>query len=122
VARFVGSQAMNIFHGYSLGGKWQGDNFGGYPIRADLEDGTRVTLGVRPENVMLADEGIAGRVMNVTPFFPERYRQVEVRGGGEHWTLNVPIDHDVAVGSTITCALDENALHYFDTQSGDRIG
>jgi multiple sugar transport system ATP-binding protein len=122
VARFVGGQAINIFQGYSLEGKWQGDNFGGYPIRADLEDGTRVTLGIRPENVRLADEGVAGRVVSVVPFYSRRYCQVEVRGGGESWTLNVPIERQVAVGSTVTCALDEARLHYFDPQTGNRIG
>jgi len=122
VARFVGTQAMNTFQGYSLEGNWQGDNFGGYPIRADLEDGTRVILGVRPEHVRLAEKGVAGRVMAITPFYPERYRQVDVQGGGECWSLNLPIDHDVKVGSTLTCALDEAYLHYFDTQTGSRIG
>jgi ABC-type sugar transport system ATPase subunit len=122
VAQFVGGQAMNIFQGYSLEGRWQGDNFGGYLIRTDLEDGTRVTLGVRPENVRLADEGVAGRVVDVTPFYSRRYRQVEVQGGGERWALNLPIDHDVKVGSTVTCALDEAYLHYFDARSGSRIG
>jgi ABC-type sugar transport system ATPase subunit len=122
VARFVGGQAMNIFQGYCLRGKWQGDNFGGYPIRVDLEDGTPVSLGVRPENVRLADEGVAGRVVGINPFYSGRYCQVDVQGGGERWMLNIHIDHDVKIGSAITCALDGAYLHYFDTRSGSRIG
>lgn len=126
VARFIGQRAINCFPGYAIGGRWRGDNFGGYPIRGDLPDGTRVTLGIRPEFVRVADadaEGsVPGRVTHVTTYFSERYRLVEVRGGGETWSLTVPYEREVSPGTTLPCVLDDGGISYFDTQTGVRIG
>ncbi len=122
VATFVGTPPINLFPGRVENGHWYGENFGGYDIRHDLPDGTRVTMGVRPESVRLVDEGTPGVVDSVTPFFAERYQLVTVRLGKESWSLTVPLDRRIEVRSTIHCELDANALLYFDTEKGTRIG
>jgi multiple sugar transport system ATP-binding protein len=122
VATFVGSPPMNLFRGLIEKGMWQGENFGGYPVRKDLPDGTRVTAGVRPESIHLSKEGIYGVVEEVTPFFAERHQLITVHLAGEQWLLVAPFDQPVEVGSTIQCTLDPESVLYFDTKTGQRIG
>jgi ABC-type sugar transport system ATPase subunit len=122
VATFVGTPHINLFHGHVQDGHWLGDNFGGYPIRTDLPEGARVTLGVRPEFVHLSSQGTPGVVDSVTPFFAERYQLVSVHLGRERWSLVAPLDEPIVVGSTIQCALDAESLLYFDSEKGTRIG
>lgn len=122
VATFVGTPTINLFDGYVESDRWYGDNFGGFPIRPGLSDGSRVTLGVRPENVHLVEGGIAGVVDQVTPYLAERYQLLEVWLGRERWQLTVPLNAQVEWGSTIYCGIDLDYVHYFDTETGTRIG
>jgi multiple sugar transport system ATP-binding protein len=123
VATFLGTPTINLFDGRIERGHWRGDNFGGCPVRGDLEDGSRVTVGIRPESIRLTEDGAATTVESVTPYFSERHVVVEVRAGRERWTLQLPFETAVpSVGETIRCALDDDALLFFDTVSGRRIG
>ena len=47
VATFVGVPTINLFEGHVENHHWQGVEFGPYPVRADLADGTSVIVGVR---------------------------------------------------------------------------
>jgi multiple sugar transport system ATP-binding protein len=122
VATFIGTPLMNEFAGHVIDGHWQGENFGGYPIRHDLESGTAVTLGIRPENIRLASDGVAAVVDQVTPFFAERFKLLDVHLGGEDWQITVPLDEQIEVGSTICCELDPAGILFFDTKTGRRVG
>jgi hypothetical protein len=42
--------------------------------------------------------------------------------GREHWSVTAPLNQHIELGSTIYCALNDDALLYFDTESGTRIG
>ena len=122
VATFVGTPIINLFRGHAESGHWYGENFGGYPVRTDIPDGTYVTMGVRPEFVRLASEGTPGVVDSVMPYFAERHYLVAVHLGREHWSLTAPLNERVEVGSTVRCTLDADALLYFDTERETRIG
>jgi ABC-type sugar transport system ATPase subunit len=122
VGSFVGTPLMNEFPGRVVDGMWQGRNFGGYDIRHDLESDTRITMGIRPENIRLVSEGVPAVVDQVTPFFAERYNLVDVGFDKEHWQLTVPLDDHVEVGSTVHCDLDRNSILFFDTRTGARVG
>ncbi|MEL7235361.1 MAG: ABC transporter ATP-binding protein [Chloroflexota bacterium] len=126
VATFIGTVPMNLFPGFAISGQWKGDSFGGYDIRGDLEEGTRVTMGVRPEHIMLAgahdDNVAAGEVKAVTPYFAERYQLLEVRGNGENWLMHVPPDYPVRPKDTVRCAIAPDNLRFFDPVSEKRIG
>jgi ABC-type sugar transport system ATPase subunit len=122
VATFIGSPPMNLFPGRIENGHWYGENFGGYPVRRDLLDGTRVTAGIRPEHLHLVSEGTYGVVEQVTPFFAEHHQLVNVHLAGEQWSFYVPLDQYIEVGSTIQCAPDPASILYFDTQTEQRIG
>lgn len=122
VATFVGTPGINLFEGFVIDAHWKGENFGGYRVRGDLEDGTRVTLGVRPESVLLDTDGVACQVEEAIPFFAEHRQLVEVRGGRERWHFFVPLEMQVKAGDTLHCALDPAGLLYFDSKTGKRIG
>lgn len=123
VGGFVGTPLMNEFAGEIVDGHWQGHNFGGYAIRTDLPTGTKITLGIRPEYVRLANEdGVPAVVDNVTPFFAERYQLVEVHLDRDEWRLTVPLETHIEIGSTIHCTLDPAGILFFDTKTGMRVG
>jgi ABC-type sugar transport system ATPase subunit len=122
VAGFIGTPLINEFQGHVDDGHWQGKNFGGYPIRHDLPSGAAVTMGIRPEYVHLAAEGVPAVVVQVTPFFAERFQLVNVHQNKEYWSLKVPMDVQISIGSTVHCTLDPEGLLFFDAKTGKRIG
>jgi multiple sugar transport system ATP-binding protein len=123
VATFIGTPIMNLFSGKVQDGRWQGVNFGGYVLRRDLENGARVTLGVRPAHVKLVDIGGAPAVVEqVVPHFTERYQLVTVTQNREQWTLTLPPDQPLEAGKLVYCDLDPAGILYFDTRTGQRIG
>jgi multiple sugar transport system ATP-binding protein len=122
VAGFIGTPPINFFRGRIEDGLWQGENFGAFPVRKDLPDGTQVTGGVRPEHVHPVKQGVYAVVDQVTPFFAEHYQLVSVHLGGESWMLTAPADQTIEVGSTIQCTFDPSDMLFFDTRSGIRIG
>ncbi len=122
VATFIGTPIMNLFPGHVENGCWHGENFGGYPIRNDLPDGTKVTAGIRPEYIHLASDGTYGVVEQAVPYFAERHQVITVHLAGERWSFVVPLHETIEVGSTIRCALDPAGLLFFDSKTGQRIG
>lgn len=123
VGGFIGTPLMNEFRGRAVDGRWQGRNFGGYPIRRDLERDARITLGIRPERMRLVPQGgIPALVERVTPFFAERFQLLELALDRERCRMTVPPDVQVTVGSTIHCEPDPDGLLYFDTLRGHRVG
>jgi ABC-type sugar transport system ATPase subunit len=121
VGGFIGMPLLNTFAGEVVEGHWQGANFGGYPIRRDLE-GARIVMGVRPEHVRLVSEGVPAEVERITPFFAERYKLVSVYNGREDWQLTIPMEEALEVGATVHCALDPDTLLFFDFRTGQRVG
>ena len=122
VAGFVGTPPINFFEGEIMSNHWQGENFGPFPGRKDLPEGTKVTAGVRPEHIHLAQEGVYGVVDQITPFFAEHYQLVAVHLGSEHWMLTAPSNETIEIGSTIRCTFNLEDTLFFDTRTGIRIG
>lgn len=122
VASFIGANPINLFPGRADDGRWYGENFGGFALRRDLPNGTRVIAAVRPENVYLQPGGVYGVVDRVLPLFAERCQLITVHLAGEQWSLVAPLDQPVEVGSTIQCALQPETLLFFDAATGQRIG
>lgn len=122
VAQFIGTPSINIFRGKIISHRWQGVNFGGFPVRGDLPDGKEILVGIRQENIRLADDGIPAQVSEVTPYFAERFQSVEVEAKGESWTVRLPPEVSIQRGEMLRCALDPNELLFFDPVTGRRIG
>jgi multiple sugar transport system ATP-binding protein len=122
IAEFIGVPPMNRLEGTVQDGIWQGENFGGYPIRSDLSPGAPVTLGIRPEGVLLGSGGSLGKVEQITPFFRARRNLIELSGAGERWIAWSPMEIKLEIGEILKCDLDHESIHYFDPGSGRRIG
>ena len=122
VATFVGTPTINLFEGVVRDHHWQGRTFGGFPVRSDLSDGTALLMAVRAEHVLFAPDGALGRVELATPFFESRRTELTVSGNGETWTMFTPPEEGFRPGSPITCALNPEALLYFDPKTGRRMG
>lgn len=122
VAQFIGVPLINTFRGHARSHLWQGVNFGGFPLRADLPEGADVVLGVRQEHVILSDDGVEVRVESVTPFYAERFQSVEVSARGESWTVRLPPDYPVERGDLLRCKLVEDGILFFDAKTERRIG
>jgi len=122
VAQFVGVPTINTFKGQAQDGHWQGENFGGFPFRADYPNGTPITLAIRPQYFTLAPDGVPCVIQNIFPYLAERFQLLEVWIGGEHWSMAFPLEMKFERGETIYCHMNpENAL-YFDTETGVRVG
>ncbi len=122
VATFIGSPPINLFKGSNQNGVWQGKNFGGYPLRRDLPDGSKVTAAIRAEHMCLKEGGTPGVVEQVVPMLAERLQFITLHLAGETWTISVPLDQHIETGSTVYCGLQESELLFFDTATGVRIG
>ncbi len=122
VAAFIGSPPINLFKGRSENGHWQGENFGGYPLRRDLAEDTKVTAAIRAEHMHIQEGGVPGVVEQVIPMLAERHQLVTVHLAGETWTLTAPLEPHIEIGSTIYCGLQTDELLFFDTKTGVRIG
>jgi ABC-type sugar transport system ATPase subunit len=122
VAMFVGVPTINLFEGRVRGHRWQGENFGPYPVRGDILDDTKVIVGVRSESFMQSDDGVAATVSEAVPYFAERRQVVELEAGRERWKLTLPLEPIYHPGDTIRCQPDRDAVLFFDAVTGSRIG
>jgi sn-glycerol 3-phosphate transport system ATP-binding protein/multiple sugar transport system ATP-binding protein len=123
VAGFMGMPAMNFFDGVLVeeAGRWfieaKGD------VRAELDaarfagalsPGRRVTVGVRPHDVRLGDEGIAVEVSIIEALGMESFAHGEL--GGASFVARVEADAGVKKGDRIQVAFA--TVHLFDAESG----
>ena len=147
VAGFIGSPAMNFVDGTIVSGDSpqfvaEGDAFT-FSIPASLAErvqgleGHPLTLGIRPEDVSVAPESgptiFAGESTIVHPPItaPARLDLVEALGnevfvyatiGPYGITARVAPQPLPRLGEPITLAFDLAKSHFFDRQSGDRVG
>jgi len=128
VADFLGSPSMNFLEGdlresegvptLDLGAS-DHDVPGKY--RSDMKTyvGERVALGVRPENVTLADEGYPASVNVVEPQGEKTVLELDL---GDHIIkASVEPDTEVTTDEDVRVAFDRAKLHYFDLRTGDSL-
>jgi multiple sugar transport system ATP-binding protein len=124
VAEFIGTPPINRFRGRAEDGHWQGEHFGGFALRSDLEPGSPVILGIRAEHIQRVGEGagVAAVVEEVEPHLAERLQRLIVRAGGEQWRMSIPLEPLTRVGEIIHCAFSPQEVLFFDARNGVRIG
>ncbi|MFC6976619.1 ABC transporter ATP-binding protein [Halomicroarcula sp. GCM10025709] len=136
VAGFLGSPSMNFLEGVlerTGSGKLQldlGSDTHSVPDEYDdaaLADylGERVTLGIRPENIALNQDGVPANV------HPATVQVVEPQGektvleleldSGESIKAAVNPDTEVTIGDDVNLRFDRDSLHYFDPQTGESL-
>jgi multiple sugar transport system ATP-binding protein len=125
VAGFIGSPAMNFVEGrLSLNGGAAFVGQGGLrlplPVVPAAKDGQPVTLGLRPEHLTLADDGIPAEVVVVEPTGPEV--QVNARlASGEEIVAMFRERHPFRPGDKIGLKPLGNHVHVFDGETGKRL-
>jgi len=126
VAQFIGSPAMNIVPGTvrradgrayveAEGARW--------PIgAAHAEEGRSVSLGVRPEHLVLANgrsDGVPGEVVVVEPTGAETELLVKV--GAAQITLVSAGRPQARPGDKVNVSVEPGAAHLFDQATGQRL-
>ena len=128
VAQFIGSPSMNVFTGSlrrdgvatvveALGALWPVAGTGGG------KPGQSVSYGIRPGDLVLADAGIAARVVVVEPTGAETELLLEVGQGSDTTKLTLVMHGrtDARPGDTVHLAIDGSRAHVFDGTSGQRL-
>jgi multiple sugar transport system ATP-binding protein len=118
VATFLGSPRMNL-----LDATREGDVLACGPFRLPAPERTlprEVTVGVRPEGVVLADEShpsaASMEVAIAEPLGAETH--LVLRGGGVELRARTPGFDPRPPGSTVRVALDPSRIYYFDPAKG----
>jgi ABC-type sugar transport system ATPase subunit len=118
VAAFIGTPPMNLLPATLEGGRVTVAG-ASLPVAFPDGPGRPVTLGVRPGDLRLADEGIPARVEFVEDFGDSSIVNLEV--GGERVKLRAGELPAVREGENVHVAFDPAAAHLFDRESGQRI-
>ena len=116
VATFIGAPSMNLLVADRSDGAI---TLGPQRLPGPAGNG-KVRLGVRPEHLMLAEDGIPMQVKVVEPTGAET--MVFLRFEGQDVTAVFRERHSFAPGETIHLKPDPNNIHVFDADSGQRLG
>ncbi len=126
VAGFIGSPAMNLLDLRVVDG---GVEFGDttYPVSRWVlgeADDRRVTVGVRPEDLELAEHGLATEVDLVEELGADAYIYGRTTVGGEEHQIIVRTDgrRPPAKGATVHISPRHGGIHLFSTHTGGRLG
>ena len=120
VAGFIGSPAMNLIEGVVQGGEVLADDMRlPVPAQDGLTEGRRVTWGIRPEHLSLADDGFPVTVAVVEPTGSETH--VVARAGAREMVAVFRERHPFRPGDAIRLAPEPRLVHLFDTATGERI-
>lgn len=119
VARSVGTPPMNL-----LAGEVSGDtavlDAGGHrlPLVAPkVEDGQRVQFGIRPEDVVIADNAPAsGRVFDVENHGVIKILTIET--GGQHIHATVSAQMKIGIDETVNFSWKPEKVLFFDPKTG----
>jgi multiple sugar transport system ATP-binding protein len=123
VARFIGAPSINVLEGVVEGRaalRTRGGQSLPLPAGAGVESGRELSVGVRPEHLVLsADGALAGTVSVVEHLGHETYVYVDTADG----RLCALADRALrlAPGAAVALAPAAEALHLFDCASGRRI-
>lgn len=122
VAGFIGSPAMNFLSGKIESGRFVTDGGVVFPDEAPkgAAEGGRVVMGLRPEHMSIADDGIQAEVILVEPTGSETQVLVHLSGGQ---AITCVLRERIAAhpGDFITLKPDASVYHLFDPDSGARL-
>ena len=122
VAAFIGSPQMNLLPAtVSDGGlRLSGSQF--LALAGPLPPaGTSVLLGIRPEHLAPAADGLTIEVRAVETLGADSYAHGRIAGVPETVVVRLPGNAPPAVGATLSVRPEPGALHLFEPASGRRI-
>ena len=125
VASFIGSPAMNLIDCKvtNIASETAEISLGAsrltLPARDGLSVGQSISLGVRPEHLSLAEEGLEAKVRVVEPTGSEIH--VVFQFQDQDITAIFRDRHTLAPGDIVHLAVDLAQAHLFDGQTGYRL-
>lgn len=124
VAGFIGSPAMNFIKGKIVAnGALSFESDGGAHIKLDrktgVSPGARVVLGVRPEHLMVSNDGLEADVVVVEPTGSEILAVLRLAGQELQCLFRERIL--LSPGQKIRIAPQPSMIHLFDEATGKRI-
>jgi multiple sugar transport system ATP-binding protein len=123
VAGFIGSPAMNLCTVPVVDGRAAlGDS--SFALPASVNGAPEVVVGLRPESLELADDGVPGRVEIVEELGADAYAfcVADLPGGEGRLVARTDGRHPPATGARVTLRPRLEEAHLFDPQSGLRLG
>ncbi len=127
VASFIGSPAMNLVPSVLNDGKLSIGTLEvplSDDVRRDLPSAdTELVIGVRPEHLEIASDGVAGEVVVVEELGSEAYVHLKIAHQGDdvHIAIRSGGESDIQRGDTVTFRLN-GPTHIFAAGSGERLG
>ncbi len=122
VAQFFGTPPMNLFLGYVSGNSWESNTFRVTPIRPGLQQRQTVWLGIRPDSIVLGEDGVPATVEHVEPILTQQRQLIHVAIGEQPCVVTTPIKYVIERGSRIHLNFPSKHLYFFDQKTGARIG
>lgn len=120
VAGFIGSPAMNFYEGTISTAGFQLDDGVVLPFPSQFAaTGRRAVYGIRPEHILIADDGVVAEVVLVEPTGSET--QVLARLGRQLVTCLFRERVSVEPGEVVRLRPDLHFVHLFDSHGGQRI-
>ncbi|MEP3278029.1 MAG: ABC transporter ATP-binding protein [Stappiaceae bacterium] len=116
VAGFIGSPPMNL-----LGGAFENEHFTFAGGSVPMKGAGKATLGVRPEDITIADEGDAD--LTGVVYSSELLGDcvlLYVRAGEELIAAKVAPDQEMPIDTAVSLRFSPSKLHLFDGGSGTR--
>ena len=129
VAGFLGEPAMNFFDVTLVNGTLRGDAFE-YPIGPEIQsavgDTTELVLGIRPEDIELAERAAGDHdfetvVDVVEPMGDENTVHLQFGESGASIIATVGGFTQVATEDSVVVRIPEDAIHVFDRASGEAL-
>ncbi len=121
VASFIGSPSMNMIDGVVAGQgiRSAGGTMWPLPPQAQVAEGQQVVIGLRPEHLLLSDDGFAGTITLVEPTGSETHVGLDI--GGEAITAALRERIILAPGAELRLAPRIDCMHVFDKANGKRL-
>jgi len=125
VAEFIGSPAMNLLPVHradeALVVRGQALPLSDAQSAAlrQLPAGAALSYGLRPEDLSLASDGLAGELTMVEPTGPDTYIVVDTAAG--HLSVRLPGSPDLAPGHRVHLNWSPAQAHLFEAESGRRL-
>ena len=118
-AQFIGSPSMNVLDGTMKDGRL---HIGDATLPADTIATGDVTVGMRPEHVVVDDNGpLSMTVQMGEPLGANTLLHGRMAGSGDAFTISLAGVHHAKTGDVIRFGVAPEHLHYFDPKSGERL-
>ncbi|QVY62176.1 ABC transporter ATP-binding protein [Cytobacillus gottheilii] len=121
VASFIGSPPMNLTAAHVNKGKLQIANK--WNIKVDGYQDGEVIIGVRPEAILPANDGLPAadvKVANVEVLGTETLVSFELEGN-KQWIAKWPGQWSAEIGEILQVSIDHNKIELFDAVTGERL-